>query len=122
MSRRDSIESLQQELERLSLASNNIKRTILRLERQEQEQVFSSAPAHPSSQQVPPRKDRPTDRDGHPINVGARVTFLTRGRFRSTEGTVTRFSRNSERFFAQDDNGNEIPRAPRNVRIIYNVL
>ena len=94
----------------------------MRLERQEQEQGFSSAPAHPSSQQVPSRQDRPTDRDGYPINVGARVTFLTRGRFRSREGTVTRFSRNSERVFAQDDNGNEIPRAPHNVRIIYNVL
>ena len=105
MSRRDSITSLQKELERLTLASENIRRTIERLEQQE--------PGPIPVRNVP----RVTDRDGIVIQVGYSVTFLTKGKHKSTGGVVTRFSRNQERVFARDSAGNETSRAPYNVRI-----
>ena len=43
--------------------------------------------------------------------------FLTKGRFKSTHGAVTKFSHNFSRVFAVDSSGNEVPRAPKNVRI-----
>ena len=58
------------------------------------------------------------DREGNIIHIGDRVLFLTKGKFKSKEGTVTRFSRNFERVFATDTSGNEIPRALRNLRIL----
>ena len=106
MDRRNTIESLRQELNRLTLASSNILRAIEDLERRE-------LPGQPD-----PREIQITDRDGTPIKIGDRVIFLTKGKFKSTSGTVTRFSRNKERVYATDSNKKEISRAPRNVRII----
>jgi len=128
MSRRDSIESLIQdihrdttryilELERLSLAAGNIRR----LELQEEEQGVGPPAARTSQRQVPSER-RATDRDNNTINIGDTILFLTQGRFRSTQGTVTRFSRNLERVFARDKDGNEVPRSPRNVRVIQDVV
>ena len=120
MSRRDSIDSLLQELERLTLVSNNIRNTIRRLEQQEQEQGFEQPATHTAPRQVPSER-RAIDRAGTIINIGNQITFLTRGRFRSTQGVVTRFSKNLERVFAQDENNIDIPRAPRNVRVANDV-
>jgi hypothetical protein len=55
------------------------------------------------------------DRDGRSIRVGNKVTFLTKGKYTSTEGTVTRI--NKSRVTAKDDRGNHISRAPHNVRV-----
>ena len=120
MSRRVSIDSLLQELERLTLVSNNIRNTIRRLEQQEQERGFDKPAENTAPRQVPSER-RAIDRDGNIINIFDQVTFLTRGRFRSTQGVVTRFSKNLERVYARDGNGNEIPRAPRNVRVTNDV-
>ena len=128
MSRRDSIKSLIQdihrdttryilELERLSLAAGNIRR----LELQEEEQGVGPPAARTSPRQVPSER-RATDRDNNTINIGDTILFLTQGRYRSTQGTVTRFSRNLERVFARDKDGNEVPRSPRNVRVIQDVV
>ena len=61
------------------------------------------------------------DRDGIDIIVGCHVTFLTEGKYSSIDGIVTRFSRNLERVFARDKFGHEVPRSPRNVRVIQDV-
>ena len=106
MSRRESIESLREELERLTLASANIRRIIEGLELQEPARI--SVRNEPST----------IDRDGNLIRIGSRVTFLTRGRYNSTGGVVTRFSRNQERVFTEDPSGWEYSRAPYNVRVI----
>ena len=93
MSRRDSIDSLLQELERLTLVSNNIRNTIRRLEQQEHEQGFEQPATHTAARQVPSER-RAIDRDGNIINIFDQVTFLMRGRFQPTQGVVTRFSKN----------------------------
>ena len=109
MNRRDAIEELQQELQRLTLASTNIRRAIESLERN-------------PDLNIPPIVDNQsaTDREGRVINIGDKVVFLTKGKFRSTEGIVIRFSKNKEFVFAEDIDGREIPRAPHNVRIFDN--
>ena len=106
MSRRESIESLREELERLTLASAIIRRIIEGLESQEPARI--------------PVRNEPstTDRDGNPIRFSFRVTFLTRRRYNSTGGVVTRFLRNQEQVFTEDPSGWEYSRAPYNVRVI----
>ena len=127
--RRDSIEALRQELDRLTLATKNILAAINTLE-QEEESASQAHPqptsqAHPqtTSQAHPHSSGKvpsPTDRDGTVITIGDRVTFLTKGKYKTFSGTVTRFSRGGVRLFAVDINGNEVPRAPRNVCVIQN--
>ena len=111
MDRRTTIDNLRQELEALTIASRNIERAIRELENQEQQRPQGPVEG-PAAVVAPP------ERDGNEIIVGYRVRFLTKGKYSSTEGTVTHFSRNNIRVFATDDNGVEIPLAPRNVRII----
>ena len=101
-----SINALREELVRLSLVSDNIRRTIKNLEDQNQAPDSVKATTH-----------RTTYRDGRLLCIGDRVTFLTKGRFKSKEGIVSLFSRNEERVFAIDHSGNEIPRAPHNIRV-----
>ena len=111
MDRRATIENLRQELEALTIASKNIERAIRDLEQQEQQlNEVSSADADATA--------CPLDRDGNKLKVGQEIKFLTRGKFSSTRGTVTRFSRNNIRVFAIDSKEVEVSRAPRNVRII----
>ena len=119
MNRRNWKESLLQELDRLALTTDNIRIALENLEREES----LSRPEHAVPNIQPPNPPRflLTDRDGIGIKVGDRITSLTKCKFRTTEGTVSRFSRNGERGFAIDTNGIEIPRAPHNVRIINNV-
>ena len=75
-----SINALREELVRLSLVSDKIRRTIKDLEDQNQA---------PDSVKATTR--RATDRDGRLVYIGDRVTFLTKGRFKSKEGIVSRF-------------------------------
>jgi hypothetical protein len=56
------------------------------------------------------------DRYGKPINVGDTVIFLTKGKFNSSRGTVTKT--NEHRVTAKDKRGISISRAPHNVRKI----
>ena len=117
--RRSAIESLSLELKRLSIVSANIRRTIAQLEgevRSGEDQVVGPAATISSSQQ----EDEIFDRDGNIITIGCEVIFLTRGRFKTTRGTVTHFSDNKSRVFAIDKKSTEISRAPRNVRIVVN--
>jgi hypothetical protein len=54
------------------------------------------------------------DRDGNTIRIGDKVSFLTKGKYTSTEGIVTRV--NKSRVTTKDSRGNYISRAPHNVR------
>jgi hypothetical protein len=56
------------------------------------------------------------DKDGNQIRIGNKIVFLTKGKYNSTEGIVTRV--NQSRVTAKDDRGNFISRAPHNVRKI----
>ena len=97
------LENLRQQLARLELVASNILHVIAELENES------------------PSIHRIADRDGNPIVLGSKVLFfLTKGRLRSTAGTVTRFSKNSERVFARDSSGVEVARAPYNVRVVIN--
>ena len=59
--RRTTIENLRAELDRLNIASNNIRRAIEELSNQEPDVI-----------------DGPLDRDGRVIHIGQTVNFLTR--------------------------------------------
>ena len=107
------IEKLRLELARLQVATTNIRSTIDSL--QQSQRTSRSTERTPTPPKIP--ITTPVDRDGTEIRVGIRVHFLTTGRFDSTHGTVTRFSRHNERVFATDQNGNEIARAPHNLRV-----
>ena len=67
-----SINALREEVVRLSLFSDNIRRTIKDLEDTNQ-----------ASDPVKATTRRATDRDGRLVCIGDRVTFLTKGRFKS---------------------------------------
>jgi hypothetical protein len=58
----------------------------------------------------------PKDRDGATIKKGDTVLFLTRGKYRSTQGVVE--SIKNQRLSARDKRGNLIVRAPHNTRVI----
>ena len=110
MNRRSTIENLRRELENLAIASKNIERAIRELEDQDLQ--------HPVRQAAPVVVNGPLDRNGNEIRIGHKIKFLTKGKFKATQGTVTRFSKNNVRVFAASEDGTEIPRAPRNVRIL----
>ena len=126
MSRRSIIDDLRLELKKLNIASRNIENSILLLEEKEKEQHQEQQ----QQQQQQQRRDKvptnrcltpdlcPRDRDGIEIRIGHRVRFLTKGVYPSTEGVVNRFSRNSAQVFALDCEGIEVPRAPKNVRVL----
>ena len=99
---KDNLENLRQQLAKLKLAASKICHVISDFENE-----F-------------PSNHRTVDRDVHPIVLGSRVLFLTKSCLRSTAGTVTRFSKNSERIFARDSSGVEVARAPYNVRVVIN--
>ena len=107
MDRSRAIEELRRELDRLTIASEKVRGAIATLE--SEHETSSSATA--STRKIA------LDRYDSPIAIGDRVVFLTKGKFPSTEGIVSRFSKNRERVFATDSEGREIPRAPRNVRV-----
>ena len=127
--RRDTIESLRQELERLELAAVNIRQVISNLESETTDRrILAQAtsatrprkkPAH-TGHIVNEQCNRSVvrDRDGFQVNIGVRVSFPIRRRYRPTHGTVSHFSKNNERVFADNDDGVEIPRSPNNVRVV----
>ena len=122
MSRRSIIDDLRLELEKLNIASRNIEKTILLLEEEEekqrQQQQQQQRKVKAPKNRVPLPDLRPRDRDGVEICIGDRVLFLTKGVYSSTEGIVNRFSQNFVKVFALDCDGFEVPRAPRNVRVL----
>ena len=117
------IEDLRLELEIFLIAAEKIRQTIDNLQATNE---VVGPPNRPSdaagttsttSSSEPSERPRPEDIDGTPIFKGVKVAFLTQGRYRSTQGIVTRYSRNNERIFARDSDGHEIARAPHNLRV-----
>ena len=63
------IEVLRLQLARLEITTDNIRDALDQLEAQNQRNASVR------------NENAPTDRDGTPIDIGARVVFLTRGRY-----------------------------------------
>ena len=112
------IENLRLQLARLEIATTNIRKAIRDLENDDESYPVQS---RPSATTHNTEIYLTADRDGNHIHIGSRIRFLTKGKYKSTTGTVTKFSKNYERIFAEDIDGSVIPRAPHNVRIIYDV-
>ena len=117
------IEDVRLKLERSVIAAENIRQTIDNL--QATNEVVGS-PNRPSdaagststtSSSEPSERPHPEDRDSIPIFIGVKVAFLTQGKYRSTQGIVTRYCRKNEIVFARDSDGHEIARAPHNLRV-----
>ena len=112
------IERLRLELSRLEIATKNIKRAIQDMENENAGQVQDTHTRQPVTA-LPPYSAK--DMDGIDIIVVCHVTFLTEGKYSSADGIVTRFPRNLKRVFARNKFGHEVPRSPRNVRVIQDV-
>ena len=106
MRSKSTLDSLKEELERLTLASNKIKSLINDLE----EDIKINEDKH--------YERIARDREGKTIHVGDKVKFLTKGKYKSTQGIVKRFSKNKDRVFAIDLYDNEVPRLTKNVLVL----
>jgi chaperonin cofactor prefoldin len=95
---------MQSEEEELIQRLNN-----LTLEKSRIERRLSEIKQHKEAE-----KEAIKDRDGKPINIGDTVIFLTKGKFQSSRGTVTKT--NKYRVTAKDKRGRSISRAPHNLR------
>ena len=107
------IEKLRKEINRLKITTAkkisilDTKLTQLETEKQALVTPGSPAPRHFTGH---------FDRFGKKVYVGDRVGFLTTGKFDSSEGHVSGYTRT--RIFATDYCNREIPRASKNVKII----
>ena len=125
----EEIQELRIQLARIVIATTNIRKVIDRLEerntttnedttsRTNDDETSTTNDDTAAADPLPP-----TDCDGNLIVLGNRVTFLTRGKFSSTEGIATRFSIDNKIIFSLDNNGAEIARQTRNVRIVQPLL
>ena len=128
----EEIQELRIQLARIVIATTNIRQVLDRLEERNattNEDTTSTTNDDTTSttnddtaaaDPLPP--NRPTDCDGNIIVLGNRVTFLTRGKYNSTEGVATRFSIDNKIIFSLDNTGAEIARQTRNVRIVQPIL
>ena len=112
------IRVLQQELNRLRLAADNIERIINTAQRQEEQDIPE---AERNRRPTNYRHNHPVvrDRDGIEILIGDQVEFLTRGNYSSTRGVVYKIAGNGSRVTARDQSRQPISRAPRNIRVIF---
>ena len=113
MTERPNIEDIQEQINNLCITADILEEQLTRLTEQERDQV------RPSRQRGPVSRPRVVDRDGRLIHIGDVVTFLTPGRYASTQGTVYRVARSGTTITARDSKNVAISRAPRNVRIIH---
>ena len=110
MNERPDIEDIQEQINNLRITADILEEQLTRLTEQERGQV---------RQRGPVSRPRVVDRDGRLIHIGDVVTFLTPGRYASTQGTVYRVARSGTTITARDSKNVAISRAPRNVRIIH---
>ena len=116
------LQQLRIELARIVIATTRIRHIIDHIEERSinedttNDDVSETTYVEPTAAEPIPPND-PTDRDGNIIIQGDRVTFLTQGKFGSTEGTIVRFSIDNKNVFAEDNTGEEITRRTTNVRL-----
>ena len=116
------LQQLRIELARIVIATTRIRHIIDHIEERSinedttNDDVSETTYVEPTAAEPIPPND-PTDRDGNIIIQGDRVTFLTQGKFGSTEGTIVRFSIDKKNVFAEDNTGEEIARRTTNVRL-----
>ena len=112
MTERPDIEDIQEQINNLCITADILEEQLTRLTEQERDQV------RPSRQRGPVSRPRVFDRDGRLIHIRDVVTFLTPGRYTSTQGTVYRVARSGMTITGRDNKNIAITRAPRNIRII----
>ena len=105
----EEIQELRTQLARIVIDTTNIRQVLDRLERKNAttnddttsttNDDTTSTTNDDTASADPLPSNGPIDRDGNLIVLGNRVTFLTRGRYRSTEGIATRFSRDNKIVF-----------------------
>ena len=111
----EEIQELLIQLARIVIATTNIRKFIDRLEERitttnedttsrTNDDETSATNEDTAATDLPPL----TDCDGNLIVLGNRVTFLTRGKYNSTEGVATRFSIDNKIIFSLDNTGAEI--------------
>ena len=117
------LQQLRIELARIVIATTRIRHIIDHIEERNtinedttNDDISETTYVEPAAAEPIPPND-PTDRDGNLIIQGNRVTFLTQGKFGSTEGTIVRFSIDNKNVFAEDNTGEEITRRTTNVRL-----
>ena len=116
------LQQLRIELARIVIATTRIRHIIDHIEERNinedttNDDISETTYVEPAAAEPIPPND-PTDRDGNLIIQGNRVTFLTQGKFGSTEGTIVRFSIDKKNVFAEDNTGEEIARRTTNVRL-----
>ena len=113
----DEIDRLTQDLQQLSIQKESIDRTYKRVSKRiEQLRRRQSVNTQHISREATQINTRRTDADGNLLQVGDKVSFITKGKFKSTEGVVTSFGK---RFVSTvDDEGRIINRESRNLRRI----
>ena len=113
----DEIDRLTQDLQQLSIQKESIDRTYKRVSKRiEQLRRRQSVNTQHISREATQINTRRTDADGNLLQVGDKVSFITKGKFKSTEGVVTSFGK---RFVSTvDDEGRIINRESRNLRQI----
>ena len=94
-------EDLIRRLNKLTLEKTKIERRLFEIKQQKR--------THEEEEQT-----KVLDRYGSQINIGDTVIFLTKGKFNTTKGTVTKI--NEYRVTAKDRKGTSISRAPHNLR------
>ena len=65
---------------------------------------------------VPRHSTGHKDRNGSEIYIGDKVKFVTSGKYDSSQGTVSGYSK--KRVLSTDYKGREIPRAPHNILVV----
>ena len=115
------INDIDAEIEELTISLNELNIQRARLERECKKKQISIVnlvrKRNRLSEDFEAIGNRKKDRNGTIIDVGDNVTFLTKGRFNSKGGIVTKIDH--IRFItAQDKQGRKINREPQNVRIV----
>ena len=99
----EEIQELRIQLARIVIATTNIRQVLDRLEERNATTNKDTTSTTNDDTTSTTNDDTaaadplpPTDCDGNLIVLGNRVTFLTRGKYSSTEGIATRFSRDNK--------------------------
>ena len=114
------INKLQEELQRLRIAADNIERLLQTAKREQDQDRGENLRVNPTDRRAlnyPHNHLRIFDNIGTEMLIGDTVLFLTRGSFSSTGGVVYKISRSGNRVTSRDNLGRSISRSPQNIQV-----